>query len=104
MKKSLRKISHKSPKNKRNKNTKSFKNKLRRKIKKGLKRNLGWEEGTANSVAGFICSLLSYGRVFQKELARDDKSGNKRESDVRSLQRFFKNYYLNYALFSMMLF
>ena len=103
MKKSLQIRSHKLQKNKSSKKTKSFKKKLRQKIRKKLTQCLGWKKVISDSVAGMICSLLSYGKVLQKDLIRENQKDNKSESKIRGIQRFLKGFYFDYIAFSTMI-
>ncbi len=82
-----------------------FKAKLRKAIQKNLVQGAGFNVRPANIAASLIVGLVSIAScVWQKYLAPSLKADNQNDSNVRAIQRFLSSTYLDYHLYSRMLF
>jgi hypothetical protein len=82
-----------------------FKTKLRKAIQKNLMVKAGFNARPANIAASLIVGLVSIvSGVLQKYLAPSLNDHNQNDSNVRAIQRFLSSTYLDYRLYSQMLF
>ena len=98
MKKTKKTSSKKQAKN-------NFKAKLRKAIRRNLRKEVGLNPRVAHFAGTLIVGLMSFvAGVWHKKLALAFGGDNQPESNVRAVQRFFSNTYLNYHLYSCMLY
>jgi hypothetical protein len=98
MKKSTKIFPKKQAKNK-------FKAKLRKAIQRNLMLNAGFNARPANIAASLIVGLVSVvSGVWQKYLASSLNDHSQNDSNIRAIQRFLSSTYLDYHLYSRMLF
>lgn len=84
---------------------KNFKAKLRKAIRKNLTKHLNWNLRFANFASTLIVGLISIvAGVWQKKLALAIGGEKQNDSNTKAVQRFLCNAYLNYGLYSQMLY
>ncbi len=67
-------------------------------LRQTLKPHLGWHGARLSFLALFLIALLRVKTVNLAELATGFRSHAKTESSYKRLQRFFRNFDLNYAV------
>ena len=69
-------------------------------LRQTLKPLLGWHGARLSFLALFLIALLRVKTINLVELATDFRSNAKTESSYKRLQRFFRNFDLDYAVIS----